>query len=148
MKIQVAMDVAKWLLSFNHIITAVPVAVRIGLRKYAGARITEDQGTSVVKLYLLGELPSLYRRSHPTSFWTADSEQEWCLTAWFRRIAANDEYDEIHPFGNHILLTLWSELESWAANQCEPTRCRLKMTITEVGPILSNIKQSTEEKPD
>ena len=148
MKIQVAMDVAKWLLSFNHIITAMPVVVRIGLRKYAGARITEDQGTSIEKLYLIGELPSLYRLYHSISFWTADSEQEWCLTAWFRRIAANAEYDEIHPFGSHILLTSWSELETWAANQCEPNRCRLKMTITEVGPILSNIDQPTEEKED
>lgn len=143
-----AIAVANWLRSFSHITAAVPVVVQIGMRKYEGARITEDrEGTSVDKLFLLGELPPLYRRSRHLSFRTAESDQEWCVTAWFRRIAAsNAEYDEVFPFGSHIVVRLSSELETWAAEQCEAKRRRLKMTITEIGP--TNANQPTEEKHD
>ena len=146
MKQQTAVNVANWLLNLDHITATVPVIVQIGKRTFAGARYSVDfKGDFAERLYLIGEFPPLFCRSGRVCFRTAELEQDWCLTAWFRRIAANAEYDEVHQFGNHVELTLWSELETWASEQCEPKRRRLKMNITEIGPPLSRIKQHDQE---
>ena len=80
-----------------------------------------------------------------TCYRTDGSEYAWHLVAWFRERTACTEWREVHPFGSHFVLALWSPLENWAADQTErrPYR-RLPMTITEVGPA-PTITQSTEE---
>lgn len=145
MQTKTAFDVATWLVWHDHITSATPIVAEIAKRRFAGARYTEKcDGTVLDCLYLLGELPVLHRRSR-VCFRTADSEQDWHLTSWYRRIDGALEYDEVHIFGSHLILTQYSELNSWAHAQCDPRLRRLKMTITEVGPPVTNANQPTEE---
>jgi len=140
--------VSQWLIGRDQITTATPVIVQIAKRNFAGARYTEEcEGTVLDFLYLLGELPVLFRRSRRVCFRTANSERDWHLTAWYRRVAGTVEYDEVHPFDSHLILTLYTELNSWTHEQCDPKLRRLKMTITEIGPP-TNTSQQAEEKRD
>jgi hypothetical protein len=140
-----AINVSQWLIWHDQIKSATPVIVQIAKRQFVGARYSEAcEGTVQDCLYVLGELPVLHRRSR-ICFRTADSERDWHLTSWYRRIAGTVEYDELHIFGSHLILTLYSELNSWAHTQCDPKLRRLKMTITEIGPTSYNVQQPSED---
>ncbi len=137
---------SQWLFARDHVVSVVPVGVQIAKRRFPGARYTEDCGRQFAeRLYVIGELPPLYRRSQQICFRTDDEERDWFLTSWFRRIAANTEYTEACPFGDHFILTYYSELESWASRQTTPKLRRLRMSIEEVGPTLSTVIQPTED---
>ena len=144
---QLAAKVAKWLWARTTVLAASPVMVMISKRQYAGARYSEEcEGVVLECLYLAGELPPLFRRRR-VCFRTSESEQrDWHVTAWYRRRAGSIEYDEVHPFGSHIILDHYSELNSWAIAQCDPKLRRLRMTVTEVGPALSSLSEYDENQ--
>ncbi len=146
MKSQTEIRLSQWLFAGDHVAIVVPVTVQIAKRRFVGARYSEDiDGQFAEKLYLVGELPPLYRRSQQICFRTDDAERDWFLTSWFRQIAANTEYTEACPFGDHFILTYYSELESWASRQTTPKLRRLRMSIEEVGPTLSTVIQPTDD---
>jgi len=138
---QDAIALSQWLHGQDHVSIVVPLVVRIAKKTYAGARFSEDrEGVYAERLLDLGELPPLYRKSRRRlAFRTSESVYDWVLTAWYCRVVATPEYDEVHPHGSHFVLTMYSSAESWASEQCgEDVRC-LQMNIKEVGPTLSNI---------
>jgi hypothetical protein len=143
---QLALNVAKWLWARSTVLAANPVIVTIAKQQYAGARYVEecDDGVVLECLYLVCELPPLFRHRR-VCFRTSDSEErDWHVTAWYRRIADSTEYDQVHPFGSHLILDHYTELNSWAIAQCDPKLRRLKMVIEEVGPHLSSRLESEE----
>jgi hypothetical protein len=109
-----AIDLSQWMIGLDHVSIVAPILVQIAKQTFAGARYSEDfEGVYAERLYLLGELPPLYRRSQRRiCFRTPDSDYDWFLTAWYRRIAANTELDEASPYGSHLILTMYSSLES------------------------------------
>jgi hypothetical protein len=122
-----------------------PVVAQIGKKSFVGVRFAEDcDGVYAERLYLLGELPPLFRRRH-VSFHAADQDQDWFLTSWFRRLQPTIEYDEACPFGTHFILTMYISVEQWELQSNRKHR-RLSMKITEVGPTKSNIGKSSTEK--
>jgi hypothetical protein len=143
---ETAIAVAKWLLSLQHIAAAVPVMVQIGKQVFPGARYSLDQdGMPEERLYLVGELPASYRRSHKVCFRTADSERDWYIAAWFLQCAENTEYREAHPLGSHFLLAVWSMPDGWTIDKYESKPyCRVPMTVTIVGPGDADVKQPQE----
>ena len=146
MEAATAISLSQWLFALDHVSSVVPATVRIARRTFAAARYTQDfEGQVAEKLYLDGELPPLYRRSQHICFRTDDEERDWFLTSWYRRVAGAQEYDEVFRYGDHTILTYYSPLETWASRQTMPRLRRLKMTITEVGPALTNTIQPTEE---
>ncbi len=142
---QLAIKVAQWLWARTTVLAASPVIVTISKQQFAGARYSEEcEGVVLECLYLLGELPPLFRRGR-VCFRTSNSEErDWHITAWYRRIAPGVEYDQVHPFGSHIILDYYTELNSWAIAQCDPKLRRLRMVITEVGPPLSSVLENDE----
>lgn len=146
MDTKIAVDLSQWLVWQDHIISATPVTVEITRQSFPGTRYLERcDGVELECIYVLGELPVLHRRSR-ICFRTANSECDWHMTSWYRRVAGSIEYDEVHIFGSHLILTLYSELNSWAHAQCDPKLRRLTMTIMEVGPPISNAQQPSEEE--
>ena len=141
-----AIAVANWLRSREEVTAATPVVVQIGCRVYPAARYTQDQdGVEETRLVVLGELPPLHAKMRQICYRTDDSEYAWHLVAWFRQRSGCKEWDEVHRFGSHFLLALWSPLENWATDQTarKPYR-RIPMTITPCGPA-PTITQSTED---
>lgn len=134
---QLPVRVAKWLWARSTVLASSPVIVTISKRQYPGARYLQECDNVVLEcLYLIGELPPLFRRGR-VCFRTSDSEErDWHVTAWYRRVAGSIEYDEVHPFGSHLILDYYTELNSWATAQCDPKLRRLKMVIEEVGKPL------------
>jgi hypothetical protein len=147
-KAQTAIEVAKWLLTREHISTATPVSVQIGRRTYAAARYTENHNSAdEERLYLVGELPPLHNRRRICYQTGDDVEETWHLIAWQRTTCT--EWNEVQFGTSHVLLARFSSLHTWAADQCGRTPFRrIPMTIVEVGPPLSNIKQPSEETHD
>jgi hypothetical protein len=143
----IAISVAKWLLGLQHIATAVPVVVQIGKHTFPGARYTEDRDGNVEeRLYLIGELPASYRRSHEVCYRTSDSQCDWFIAAWFLKTGENVEYHEAHPFGSHFILALWSMPQGWTIDRYEPKPYRrLPMTLTALGPTDADVNQTQEE---
>jgi hypothetical protein len=143
-----AITFAKWLLRQPNVTAASPVIVRIGRRAYAAAQYTEDQdGVEETRLYIVGTMPPLHEKRR-LCYATDDSEYAWHLIAWFRQNKLCTEWQEVHPFGSHFILALWSPVENWAAAQCQkkPYR-RIPMTITPCdGPSHVDVSQSTEEE--
>jgi len=147
-KSHMAIAVAKWLLGRLNISTATPVIVQIGRRTYAAARYTESRnGSDEERLYLVGELPPLHNRRRVCYTTDTTAEDTWHLISWQR--TACIEWQEVQFGNSHFLLARFSSLHTWAADQCgrRPYR-RVPMTIVEVGPPISDIKQPTEEKHD
>ena len=143
----VAIQVAKWLLGFQHVAMTTPVTVKIGKRTYPGARYTEDRdGSSGERLYLIGELPRAFRRSHKVCFRTADSS-DWYIAAWFRMVGFSREWQEVFRFPNHIIVAEWSMPQGWTIDKFDKPYRRVPMTITATGPDAPNI-QPTEETSD
>jgi hypothetical protein len=146
---EAAKKIAQWLWSKNRVREATPVSVEIGHRTYPAAQYVEVQrgGTHHTRLYLLGEMPPLHDRRRICYRTDPDSGYDWHLIAWFRQKADCTEWGEVSPFGSHFLLAQWSPVENWAADQCQkrPYR-RIQMSITEVGPTFSNVKQPTENE--
>ena len=140
-----AISIAKWLLGRPNITVATPVSVQIGRRSYPAAKYIN--GSDEERLYLVGELPPLHSRRRVCYTTDADVEKTWHLLAWQRTTCT--EWNEVHFGNSHFILARFSSLHSWAADQCgrRPYR-RVPMTIVEVGPPISNIKQPTEEKHD
>ena len=143
----IAEQVAKWLLSFQHIAMTTPVTVRIGRRTFPGAKYTEDREASVEeRLYLVGELPASFRRSRKVCFRTSDSRCDWFIASWHRMVGFSREYQEVFRFANHFILAQWSMPEGWTIDKFEPKAYRrVPMTIMPVGPAASNVTQPTEE---
>jgi hypothetical protein len=114
---------------------------------FPGAKYTEDRdGSPEERLYLVGELPASYRRSHKVCYRTADCDRDWYIAAWFLKTGENVEYHECHPFGNHFILALWSMPNGWTIDKCEPTPYRrMSITVTIVGPTDADVTQATEE---
>lgn len=149
MTTQIAISLSQFLIGLDHVGLVVPVAVQIAKRTYAGVRFAEDiEGVFSEKLYLIGELPPLYRSSQRHLCFRTDEGTDWLLSSWFRHIAAI-EYREIHPIGDsHFVLTAFSLLDAWAMEQCGEHVRRLQMSITEVGPVLSNEQYGDEDEED
>jgi hypothetical protein len=148
MENQTAIQVAKWLVAREHISTATPVIVQIGRRTYAAAKyIASHNGADEERLYLVAEPPPLHTRRRICYQTDADVEETWHLLAWQRTTCT--EWQEVHFGNSHFVLARFSSLHTWAADQCgrRPYR-RVPMTIVEVGPPISDIKQPTEEKHD
>ena len=144
-----AIELSQWLAQQDHVSIVAPVEVKIAKRTFAGARYAEDiEGQFAERLYVIDELPPLYRRSQRICFRTDDEDRDWFLTSWFRQVNICTEYEEACPFGNHFILTFFSSLESWESRQCIPKLRRLKMTVTEAGPTLSNITEYDSEEND
>ena len=142
----IAIKVAKWLLSLQHIATAIPVLVQIGKQTFPGARYGEDRdGLAEERLYLVGELPDAFRQPHKACCRTAGSERDWYLVAWFLEVSETAEYREAHPFGSHLILALWSMPEGWTIDKYEPYR-RLPMVVTAVGPNDADAGQPQRER--
>jgi hypothetical protein len=148
MKHQAAMDIANWVLGLNHITAAVPVIVGIGHCLYPTARYTEKHGNvDEERLYVVGELPPFHGQMRRICYRTDDSEYAWLLVGWFRQRVTCTEWQEVHRFGSHFILALWSPLENWAADQCakKPFRC-VPITITHCdGPTEASVDQPHEE---
>lgn len=143
----VAVQVAKWLLSFQHIAMTTPVTVKIGKHTFSGARYTEDrEGSAEERLYVVGELPASFRRSHKVCYRTADSDRDWFIAAWFLQQAFSVEWTQVHRFGSHFILALWSMPQGWEIDKfdAKPYR-RVPMTIMPAGPDAPSINQPTEE---
>jgi hypothetical protein len=143
----IADQVAKWLLSFQHIAMTTPVTVKIGKHVFPGAKYTEDREASVEeRLYLIGELPASFRRSHKVCYRTVDSERDWYIAAWFRETGFSVEWRQVHRFGSHLILAQWSMPPGWTIDKFEakPYR-RVSMTIMPAGPAAPNVIQPTEE---
>ena len=143
----IATKVAKWLLSLQHIAMTTPVRVTIGKHTFPGAKYTEDrEGSAEERLYLVGELPASFRRSHKVCYRTADSECDWYIAAWFRETGFSIEWRQVHRFGSHFILALWSMPQGWEIDKfdAKPYR-RIPMTIMPVGPNDTTVNQPTEE---
>jgi hypothetical protein len=141
MKTPEAVRVAQWLHSCDHIKNVKPVIVQIGHRSFSAAHYTKRRRKF---LYILGELPPFHDRRR-VCYRTDGSEDDWHLHAWQRTNCT--EWREVHPIvtGSHFILAHWSQLDNWAADQCgQKPYTRLPMTVTEIGPPLSN--QHIEEK--
>jgi hypothetical protein len=125
-----AIKVAKWLLGRQGISSATPVIVRIGRHAYAAAHFTvRHNGVEQERLYVLGELPPFHNRMRVCYRTDENTEYTWHILAWQRTTCS--EWREVHPFGPHFVLVLWSPVESWAADQSgkRPFR-RIPMSIT------------------
>jgi hypothetical protein len=98
-------------------------------------------------LYCIGELPPLHAKMRRLCYGIDDSEYAWHLLAWFRQNRPCREWSEVHPFGSHFLLALWSPVETWASDQCQgkPFR-RIPMVVTELGPPLSKVKEKHDDQ--
>ena len=135
----------------NRVREAQPVAVQIAYHTYAAARYVEVQkgGNRQTRLFCVGTLPPFHDRRWLCYQTDPDSELGWHLIAWFRQNRPCTEWSEVHPFGSHFILALYTPLETWAVDQCgrKPYR-RIRMVITTIGPPLSNVKESTEETGD
>ena len=147
---EIAKKIAQWLWSKNRVREAQPVAIQIGNRVYQATRYVEVQkgGSHQTRLHLLGEMPPLQAKMRRLCYRTdPDSEQVWHLTAWFRQNRPCPEWNEVHPFGSHFVLALFTPLETWAADQCgrKPYR-RIPMTVTEVGPPYFNVKEKHDDR--
>jgi hypothetical protein len=97
-------------------------------------------------LFCVGTLPPLHAKMRRSCYRTDDSDYAWHLMAWFRQNRPCREWNEVHPFGNHFILALLTPLETWAEEQCQrkPFR-RIPMTITEIGPPLSKVKEKQDD---
>jgi hypothetical protein len=145
---EIAKKIAQWLWSRNRVREAQPVAVQIGHHTYPAARYVEVQkgGNRQTRLFCVGTLPPLHSKMRRLCYQAdPDSEHGWHLIAWFRQNRPCREWQEVHPFGSHFLLALWLPVETWAEEQClgKPSR-KIPMTITEVGPPISNIKEKQD----
>ena len=142
----IAIAVAKWLFSLQHIATAVPVLVQIGNRTFPGARYSEDRdGLAEERLYLVGELPDAFCQPHKACCRTTGSERDWYIAVWFLEVSETAEYREAHPFGSHFILALWSMPDGWTIDKYEPYR-RLPMVVTAVGPNDADAGQPQRER--
>ena len=149
---EIAKKIAQWLWSKKRVREAQPVVVQIGHRVYQAARYVEVQrgGNHQTRLYVLGEMPPLHAKMRRLCYQTdPDSEHVWHLIAWFRQKSSCTEWQEVHPFGSHFILALFTPLENWASDQCQkkPSR-RVPMTITEIGPTDASVGQHDDEKKD
>jgi hypothetical protein len=125
-----AIKLAKWLLGRQGIMLASPMIVRIGRHTYAAAHFTvRHKDVEQERLYALGELPPFHNQMRVCYRTDENTEYTWHLLAWQRTTCS--EWREVHPFGTHFVLVLWSPVESWAADQCQkrPFR-RIPITIT------------------
>jgi hypothetical protein len=149
MKTTTAKDVAVWLMDRPNVTAARPVIVQIKDRIWQAARYTKSHND---RLYCLGNMPPLHDRMRLTCYRTDDSEYAWHLIAWYRQNAGSTEWQEVHPFGSHVILALRSPVENWATDQCagRPYR-RIPMTITAVDgpadPGSPQRRQDAEEPP-
>lgn len=146
---EIATKIAQWLWSKTKVKEAQPVVVQIGKRVYQAARYVEVQkgGNRQTRLFCLGTLPPLHSKMRRICYQAdPNSEDGWHLMAWFRQKAACTEWREVNPFGSHFLLALFTPLEIWAEEQSlgKPYR-RIQMTIVEVGPPLSKVKEKHDE---
>ena len=147
---ELAKKVTQWLWSKTRVKEAQPVAVKIGNRVYQATRYVEVQkgGNHQTRLYALGEMPPLHAKMRRLCYQTdPDSEHVWHLIAWFRQNRPCPEWEQVHPFGSHFVLALFTPLETWTEEQClgKPFR-RIPMTIMEVGPPLSNVKEKHDDR--
>lgn len=106
-----AQDVATWLNGLPRT-AAAPVLVRIGTQEYAGALYTQTRDSLVGSrayaageresaqraLYLLGGLPSSYRRSRRIVYTFGNGR--WYVASWFDRHEPNRH----NPFGRMFQL--------------------------------------------
>ena len=146
MENQTAIQVAKWLVAKEHISAATPVIVQTGRRTYPAGKYTENHnGADEERLYLIGELPPLHNRRRVCYTTDADIEETWHLLAWQRTTCT--EWQEVHFGNSHFLLARFSSLHSWAADQCgrRPYR-RIPMVVTEVGPLISKVKETHDDQ--
>jgi len=145
---EITTKIAQWLWSKNRVREAQPVVVQIGNRVYPAAQYAEAQrgGNRQTRLYCVGTLPPLHSKRKLCYQTDPDSEQGWHLTAWFRQNRPCREWNEVHPFGSHCVLALLTPLEIWAEEQCQkkPFR-RVPMTITEIGPPISIVKEKQDD---
>lgn len=146
---QTAISLSEFLIGLDHVSLVVPVIVQIARRQHAGTRYAEEvEGCYCEKIYLIDELPPVFRKSQRQLCFRTSEGTDWLLTSWLRHtyMPGNVEYRELHPFGDsHFVLTAYSSLDAWASEQCGETVRRLKMTVTEVGPILSNDQYDDED---
>lgn len=146
----IAIAIAKWLLTREHISAATPITVQVSGRTYSAARYSiRNNGSDEERLYVVGEMPPLHNRRRICYRTDDQSEETWHLVAWQRTNCA--EWSEVNPFGSsHFILALWSPVETWAGDQCQrkPYR-RIPMTITPCGgPTDASVTQPHEEKQD
>ena len=145
---KLAISVAEWLLGRQNVTATTPVTVQIGRRTYSAVKYTEtSRGFDETRLYVLGTLLPLHDKMRRSCYRIDDTHYDWHLIAWFRQRTACVEWQEVHPFGSHFILSQWSPVENWAADQVEkkPFR-RTPMTIMEIGPADPN--EPTEETDD
>lgn len=107
-----------WLVGLPNVANVVEVTLRIGKETYQGARYHDmrktDDGTpyTLEMVYLLGDLPSCYRRSSRTVFTNVQpcDSREWYVVGWHdggQRIW--DAYTTPKPpFGVYFMLSPWS----------------------------------------
>jgi len=140
--------IAQWLWTKNRVKEAQPVVVEIGGRVYPATRYVEVQkgGYHQTRLYLLGELPPLQSKRRLCYRTDPDSEDVWHLVAWFRQNRHCPEWSEVHPFGSHFVLALYMPLQTWAEECLGKPLYRIPMTVTEVGPPLSNVTEKHDER--
>jgi hypothetical protein len=145
----VAEQVAKWLLSFQHVAMTTPVTVKIGKHTFSGARYTEDRESTVEEgLYLVGKCPARYRRAK-VCFRTADSQCDWYVASWFVMVGFSREWQDVFRFADHFSLKRWSMPPGWTIDKFEPKAYRrIPMTIMPAGPAAPDIIQPTEETND
>jgi hypothetical protein len=119
-----AITLAAWLES-HRCYALQPVTVTIGQETYAGCSYRQDcnppegarsqEPYTVEAIYLLGTLPSSYRRSSNVAYTRQDDTREWYIAgcwqgepspkgwAWL----TEERIREIHPFGFYFLLHPW-----------------------------------------
>jgi hypothetical protein len=149
MEQEIATKIAQWLWSKNRVREAQAVAVQIGHHTYAAARYVEAKkgGNHQTRLYCLGTLPPLHSKMRRLCYRTDDSDYDWHLIAWFRQNRPCPEWNEVHPFGSHFVLALWSPVETWAEEQSLGKPCRrILMTVTEIGPLISKVKEKHDDQ--
>jgi hypothetical protein len=141
-----AIAVAKWILTRDHITIATPITVQVSGRTYSGAKYTtRHNGSEEERIYVVGEMPPLHNRRRICYRTDDQSEDTWHLLAWQRSTCT--EWQEVHFGNSHFLLARFSSLHSWAADQCGRTPYRrIPMTIMEVGPPISKVKEKHDDR--
>jgi hypothetical protein len=63
------------------------------------------------RIYVIGRLPSCYRRSTHTVFLFEGDPHDWFVCAYMPADRLNDEITQLHPFGETFILTPWTHAE-------------------------------------
>ena len=93
-----------------------PVTVKIKGTVYKGMKYTDHRfnNVGIERVYLLGDLPTCYKRKAKTTFTFPGDPRDWYICAYMppeRFATLEDQFKPFHPFGPHFLLTAWTHNE-------------------------------------